>query len=304
MELNDVVEWRGNYYHLRAINNYNLSNGECQLQLLGPVIGDVIAYQLPGIPCTFDYSITDEFPSFTTNYTMSMCPEAGATSIGTYEGSTLFSISGSGSGSVIATGTSPISFSVSGDSPWPVSASLVATGSLNGIPIYSGSTNVSSSILSFNTSSKDGDVFSWNVQTICAFTPPTGSGYLIADCTTNLIQYNVTFSGSVPTGSFISSDLGVGCWINSGSVSGVDLDYTNVSVQQTYIDCELCSAPSTCRTYVNESPGTWQGDYYDCVTSQWVFNGIVLTGTSICAGEGTPFTISGTDLTTSTLCNL
>ena len=31
MELNDIVEWRGNYYHLRAINDYNLSNGECKL---------------------------------------------------------------------------------------------------------------------------------------------------------------------------------------------------------------------------------------------------------------------------------
>jgi len=43
MELNDVVEWRGNYYHLRAINDYSLSNGECSLQLLGPLIGDTIS---------------------------------------------------------------------------------------------------------------------------------------------------------------------------------------------------------------------------------------------------------------------
>jgi hypothetical protein len=42
MELNDVVEFRGNYYHLRAINNYNLVTGECKLQLLGPIIQDTL----------------------------------------------------------------------------------------------------------------------------------------------------------------------------------------------------------------------------------------------------------------------
>ena len=58
MELNDIVEWRGNYYHLRAINDYNLSNGECSIQLLGPVIGDVISNILPIYDCNFDFSVT------------------------------------------------------------------------------------------------------------------------------------------------------------------------------------------------------------------------------------------------------
>jgi hypothetical protein len=40
MELNDVVNFRGNYYHLRAINDYSLKTGECTLQLLGPIIAD------------------------------------------------------------------------------------------------------------------------------------------------------------------------------------------------------------------------------------------------------------------------
>jgi len=38
MELNDVVQFRGNDYHLRAINDYNLSTGECNIQLLGPIL--------------------------------------------------------------------------------------------------------------------------------------------------------------------------------------------------------------------------------------------------------------------------
>jgi hypothetical protein len=47
MELNDIVNWRGNYYHLRAINDYNLKTGECKIQLLGPIIADTFDIVLP-----------------------------------------------------------------------------------------------------------------------------------------------------------------------------------------------------------------------------------------------------------------
>ena len=40
IELNDIVNFRGNYYHLRAINDYSVKTGECNLQLLGPIIPD------------------------------------------------------------------------------------------------------------------------------------------------------------------------------------------------------------------------------------------------------------------------
>ena len=42
LELNDIVEWRGNYYHLRAVNDYSFTTGECKLQLLGPIIQDTL----------------------------------------------------------------------------------------------------------------------------------------------------------------------------------------------------------------------------------------------------------------------
>ena len=41
IELNDIVNFRGNYWHLRAINDYSLKDGTCNLQLVGPVIPDV-----------------------------------------------------------------------------------------------------------------------------------------------------------------------------------------------------------------------------------------------------------------------
>jgi hypothetical protein len=40
LNLNDVIFWRSNYYHLRAINDYSVKTGECSLQLLGPIIPD------------------------------------------------------------------------------------------------------------------------------------------------------------------------------------------------------------------------------------------------------------------------
>lgn len=58
MELNDVVEFRGNYYHLRAINNYNIRTSECDLQLLGPVLPEAVRGALPPVlDCTFDISV-------------------------------------------------------------------------------------------------------------------------------------------------------------------------------------------------------------------------------------------------------
>ena len=58
MELNDLVQFRSNYYHLRAINDYNLTTGECVVQLLGPTIPDTVANIVFGtsgsIPVTFN----------------------------------------------------------------------------------------------------------------------------------------------------------------------------------------------------------------------------------------------------------
>lgn len=42
LELNDIVSWRDNLYHLRAINDYSFTDGTCKLQLLGPIIEDAL----------------------------------------------------------------------------------------------------------------------------------------------------------------------------------------------------------------------------------------------------------------------
>jgi hypothetical protein len=42
LNLNDIIEWRGNMYHLRAINDYSVKTGECTVQLLGPILSDAL----------------------------------------------------------------------------------------------------------------------------------------------------------------------------------------------------------------------------------------------------------------------
>jgi hypothetical protein len=71
MELNDIVQFRGNYYHLRAINDYNLANGECSLQLLGPILDDALQFvaPLPAPVSTTTSTTTTAAPTTTTTST-------------------------------------------------------------------------------------------------------------------------------------------------------------------------------------------------------------------------------------------
>jgi hypothetical protein len=69
MELNDVVQFRGNYYHLRAINDYNLKNGECAIQLLGPILPDALSFAQPVVPTTTTTSTTSTTTTSTTTST-------------------------------------------------------------------------------------------------------------------------------------------------------------------------------------------------------------------------------------------
>ena len=82
MELNDIVQWRGNYYHLRAINDYNLKDGTCKIELLGPIIRDAVGGVEPPTPeidCTFDFSSSFEGGVTTTTTTSTTTTTAGPT---------------------------------------------------------------------------------------------------------------------------------------------------------------------------------------------------------------------------------
>jgi hypothetical protein len=71
MELNDIVSFRGNYYHLRAINDYNLKNGNCKIQLLGPILPEALPFAQDAQPIE---------PTTTTTTTTSTSTTTGTTS--------------------------------------------------------------------------------------------------------------------------------------------------------------------------------------------------------------------------------
>ena len=82
MELNDIVNFKGNYYHLRAINDYSLKTGECDIQLLGPIMKTEFAADFINTPTT---TTTTAGPSTTTTTFSNNpcnCVEINLTSVG------------------------------------------------------------------------------------------------------------------------------------------------------------------------------------------------------------------------------
>ena len=62
------------------------------------------------------------------------------------------------------------------------------------------------------------------------------------------------------------------------------------------------SCSDTCYSYKNDSMTIWTGDYQTCAGT-WFYSDTISPGETICARVGTPFTISGTDLTQLNQCN-
>lgn len=84
MELNDIIQFRGNFYHLRAINDYNLTTGECNIQLLGPILEDSInASKYVEVDCDFDITSSIAPSTTTTTSTTTEAPATTTTTAGT-----------------------------------------------------------------------------------------------------------------------------------------------------------------------------------------------------------------------------
>jgi len=79
--LNDIIEWRGNYYHLRAINNYSVKTGECQIQLLGPIIRDTFGIASNNTPTTTTTTSTSTTTTSTTTTTTTSTTTTSTTTI-------------------------------------------------------------------------------------------------------------------------------------------------------------------------------------------------------------------------------
>ena len=198
IELNDIVEWRGNYYHLRAINDYNLSNGECNIQLLGPTIGNVIANVLPGAGCDFDFSVEDYVAPPTGSVPVSWSFNISNTTGNFYvynEGNTLAFLNANGSGSTSVTASSYVTASIT-PVDYPSSGSVTMSLYVNGVLQTTSNYNQT---ISASFSAVTGSVYSitgsmtWNSGSTPPPPPDPNYNYYLVDrytCASN----NCTFA--------------------------------------------------------------------------------------------------------------
>lgn len=72
LELNDLVQFRGNLFHLRSINEYNITTGECQIELLGPIISDAADRNVAPVANYGDFNC-DFNADFDGKFVLSLC---------------------------------------------------------------------------------------------------------------------------------------------------------------------------------------------------------------------------------------
>ena len=72
IELNDLVQFRGNLFHLRSINDYNITTGECQIELLGPILAGANDRTLPPVANYGDFNC-DFNADFNGKFVLSLC---------------------------------------------------------------------------------------------------------------------------------------------------------------------------------------------------------------------------------------
>ena len=223
MELNDIVNFRGNYYHLRAINDYSLKDGSCTLQLLGPIIADTFSQVTSVEPtcCTPTLNtITQNETTLTLAFTLGTgdCDSCNATTIQS-------STDGVNWGNNNTAGCT---------SPRTIGIPSVAT-YYRIITVCEGGNSNPSNTLYYNP-----------------------NGYTITNCSTSA-KLEVSFAGARPTNNvFTSSTLPNGCYSIGDRFSG-SLDYTGVVNSGEYSTCEVCLTPPATGslTFTVENPGTF-----------------------------------------------
>jgi hypothetical protein len=229
MDLNDIVQFRGNHYHLRAINNYNLSNGECDLELLGPILGDVLANILPGKQCEFDFDISDIYYG----WRIQTCDET------------------------------PVTYEVSFNTTSSIVPGMVisASSEISGCWYVSGS--VTQSVLDYYNVGVYG-TYSNCINCYNPPPPPTSSFYVSKCDDSAQLTFDFTSSLSMSIGEAFtlpSSYALEGCWYVSSSYSGAT-DLSNVSISQSFVDCATCNNPPTASSYLIYDCSTTSSTYY------------------------------------------
>jgi len=211
MELNDIVNFRGNYWHLRAINDYSLKTGECQLQLLGPVIPDVFDREPPAQASS---SVSWSFTESSQNGTFTIFDDA----------TTLATLTANGSGSAqisqshyITASLVPVSYPSSGS----VTMSLNVNGGTTLAVTGSSNTTISASFLvgAAQTYNITGSI-QWND------TPPFTIDWLLLGGGASGGTYGNRRGGGGGAGRFVSSSTNIApstipITIGSGGASSI-----------------------------------------------------------------------------------
>ena len=242
MELNDVVNFRGNYYHLRAINDYSIRDGRCNLQLLGPIIADTFSREVapptPPAPPTGSTAYATASIYLNEFNSASIFIDSNLIVSGTayyFSGNFTQSVSGGAVANVVMEGKSAAS------TVWGGYTTASATLSIfdNGTPvtsstqyIYSGS---SDTVITFPTTFTAGHIITISGSSAIVGTPtpppaptgstlawnytvsggPTSNGMGIKVNSTTVISRNTTSSGTYP--------------VNVGDVINVIIETTGCS---------------------------------------------------------------------------
>lgn len=235
MELNDVVNFKGNYYHLRAINDYSLKTGECTLQLLGPIIPDTLSDLQPTPTPQASSSVSWSFTETRTNGTFTIFDDA----------TTLATLTANGSGSAqisqshyITASLAPVSYPSSGS----VTMSLNVNGATTLAVTGSSNTTISASFL-VGAGQKYGITGSieWNDSP-----PVLVSGYKVYFDFGNTSSYpgsgsavtNLGSGGSVMNGTLVNSPT----W---SSTNGGIMSFLHDSSQYLQFDTALSASFTT-----------------------------------------------------------
>jgi len=268
MELNNIVFWKGNYYHLRAINDYSVKTGECSLQLLGPIIPDTL-YKEPPIVPQASSSVSWSYTETRQDGTFTVYDNATTLATLTADGNGNTQISQS---HYVTASLAPVSYPSSGSVTMSINVNggttLAVTGSTN--------TTISASFLvgAGQTYNITGSII-WNDSP-----PSLVSGYKVYFDFGNSSSYpgsgttvtNLGSGGSAMNGTLVNGPT----W---SSTNGGILDLSHNSSQYIQFNTDLTAAFTTFAIIKGKS-STWgpNATYYNGFPNIRGNNGLIVTG--------------------------
>lgn len=254
LTLNDVIEWRGNYYHLRAVNDYSVKTGECEIQLLGPIITDTFSNLPfdPDAPANVRINLS-EFNSASIFVDATLTVSGSAyTSSGNFSQS----ISGGAVGNVVIEGKSGTATTWGGYTTASATLSIKDNGTLitsSTQYIYSGSSNTTITIPTTFTSGHTITISGSTAIVGNPTPPPPGTFTLDAQYGINITNVTST-NGTIPSFTFPQNsgdpqqNLTMASGFNAGTSFTVSLSGTRTPSSDKSVSIYVNSVQQDCAT--------------------------------------------------------